>query len=340
MKKKRFCIVTNGFKCYPFNFFPPVTKFYHLAKALNTKQLNSTLPRPLVHNSNDYYRPLEVNEIPRAWISQPTSVICPTFLDRFTSATLNRKEEMTIGFRECTKMPELRERTLLEVGGTILAAQLAYRYGLATNCAGGTHHASPSCGAGYTIINDLAVTANFLLRPQLNGGTIADVHKVLVVDCDVHQGDGTARFVEEGVMNETEFVTYSIHCENNYPTIKANSTYDIGLPDYTEDAEYLEALKKSVTKVLDDQQPDFVLYDAGVDVHKDDFLGRLNLSDEGIRQRDVWVFETCVQRGIPVVGVIGGGYDKDPLKLARRHSIVHEAAAFIWRKYHLWDRKL
>jgi acetoin utilization deacetylase AcuC-like enzyme len=247
---------------------------------------------------------------------------------------------MTIGFRECTKMPELRERTLLEVGGTILAAQLAYKYGLATNCAGGTHHASPSCGAGYTIINDLAVTANFLLRPQLNGGTIADVHKVLVIDCDVHQGDGTARFVEEGVMNETEFVTCSIHCENNYPTIKANSTYDIGLPDYTEDAEYLETLKKSVTKVLDDQQPDFVLYDAGVDVHKDDFLGRLNLSDEGIRQRDVWVFETCVQRGIPVVGVIGGGYDKDSLKLARRHSIVHEAAAFIWRKHHLWDRKL
>lgn len=314
-----------------------MTKFYHLAKALNTKHSKSKLPRPLVRDFNDYYTPLEAHEIPRAWIAQPTSVICPTFLDRFISGTLSRSEELKIGFRESTKMPKVIERTLLEVGGTILSAQLAYHYGLATNCAGGTHHASPTGGAGYTIINDLAVTANFLLKPELNGGTITDVHKVLVIDCDVHQGDGTAKFVQEGIMKKEQFVTLSLHCESNYPTLKAKSTYDVGLPDEMEDKEYLNMLKESVTRALDEQHPDFVLYDAGVDVHKDDFLGRLNLTDEGIWQRDVWVFETCIQRDIPVVGVIGGGYDKDSLTLARRHSIVHEAAAYVWRKYHLWE---
>ena len=112
----------------------------------------------------------------------------------------------------------------------------------------------------------------------------------------------------------------------------------MGLPDGMEDDAYMEVLETSVLRAIEETRPDFVLYDAGVDVHKDDFLGRLKLTEGGIRRRDRWVMETCVERGIPIVGVIGGGYDKDPLALARRHAIVHEEAAFVWRKHKMWMR--
>lgn len=229
-------------------------------------------------------------------------------------------------------MAQVRERTVLEVAGTVLAAQLALKYGIATNAAGGTHHASSEMGAGYTILNDLAITANYLMKHHEGQDPI---QTVLVIDCDVHQGDGTAKFAN---IIGKGLVTLSLHCESNYPTLKANSTYDVGLPDGMEDDAYMEVLEKSVLRAIEETQPDFVLYDAGVDVHKDDFLGRLKLTEGGIRRRDRWVMETCVERGIPVVGVIGGGYDKDPLALARRHAIVHEEAAFVWRKHKMWMR--
>ncbi len=343
---------------YSFSAWPsekqtfPMNKFYYLAKALTSKSSNGRLPRPLVRNANDFFQPLNVNEVPRAWFAQPSGPICPSFLDRFLSASLDRKEELRIGFRDCCKLEELRERTVLEVAGTVLAAQLAWRYGLATNAAGGTHHATPSMGAGYTILNDLAVTANFLLNEDLNGNMIQGVETVLVIDCDVHQGDGTAKFeacVGSRDANKAEnensngskkrsssLVTLSLHCESNYPSYKANSTYDVGLPDKMNDDEYFDILKKSVNRAIAETKPDFVLYDAGVDVHKDDFLGRLSLTEDGIRRRDRWVFEKCVNLGIPVVGVIGGGYDKDDEVLAKRHAIVHEEASFVWRKYKMW----
>jgi len=250
-------------------------------------------------------------------------------------------------------MAQVRERTVLEVAGTVLAAQLAWEYGLATNAAGGTHHAHSEMGAGYTILNDLAVTANYLIknhggkgqgprrRPRGGGeeggkeGEGASVQTVLVIDCDVHQGDGTAKFAN--ILGKG-LVTLSLHCESNYPTLKANSTYDVGLPDGMEDDAYMEVLETSVLRAIEETRPDFVLYDAGVDVHEDDFLGRLGLTEGGIRRRDRWVMETCVERGIPIVGVIGGGYDKDPVALARRHAIVHEEAAYVWRKHKMWMR--
>lgn len=135
-----------------------------------------------------------------------------------------------------------------------------------------------------------------------------------------------------------QLITLSMHCASNYPTLKANSTYDIGLEDNMRDEKYLEILKKSVNQAILETKPDFILYDGGVDVFENDKLGRLRLTENGIRQRDRWVMEKCVSLGVPVVGVIGGGYDKDGDALARRHAIIHEEAAFVWRKHKLWSQ--
>jgi acetoin utilization deacetylase AcuC-like enzyme len=190
-------------------------------------------------------------------------------------------------------------------------------------------------GAGYTILNDLAVAANFLTDEALNGRTVTGVRRVLVVDCDVHQGDGTAKF---GNLGNQRLSTLSIHCESNYPRLKALSTYDVGLEDGTEDEEYMEILQQSVNRAIDEVEPDFVLYDAGVDVYEKDKLGRTKVTEEGIRRRDRWILDRCLGAGIPVAAVVGGGYDKDVDALARRHAIVHEESAYVWRKYGMWRR--
>ena len=317
-----------SFASWPRNHTFPMHKFAATANALLTHS-NQKLPRPLVRKESHFFRPLEMDMIPEEWI---TAVICPDFFRRFRNGKLTEDECRWICFREQTRKPELIERTLLEVAGTILTCQLAFQWGLATNIAGGTHHASRDRGAGYTIINDLAVASNFVLSEVLNGGTIRS-NSVLVIDCDVHQGDGTAKFVIEGLS------TLSIHCEDNYPRPKATSTYDVGLPSNTKDDDYMKALRNAVLTAFDEVKPDFVIYDAGIDVYEKDVLGKLLLSENGIRMRDRWVLDACVSRRIPVAAVVGGGYDKDINLLGRRHSIIHEEAAFIWRKHHMFHNR-
>lgn len=319
----------------------PMDKFARLGHSLTTTCRTSQpefsrLPRPLVRRIDDFYRPLDHWVIPRVWFR----TIEQSFLHRFLKGGLEASDERYIGFREQTSRPELIERTLLEVAGTILAAQLAYTHGVATNAAGGTHHAHSAMGAGYTILNDLAITASYLMDESLNNGFIRGIKKVLVIDCDVHQGDGTAKFMNQwkDLGNKGTLVTLSIHCASNYPQYKAHSTYDVGLPDGIRDDEYMQTLKESVNIAIEDHDPDFILYDAGVDVYEHDRLGRLNLSEDGIRQRDRWVIERCISSGLPVVGVIGGGYDKDVNALARRHAIIHEESAYLWRKYKMWSQ--
>lgn len=161
----------------------------------------------------------------------------------------------------------------------------------------------------------------------------------LIISCSflyTITGDGTAKFGNLGQKNRLS--TLSIHCESNYPLRKAQSTYDVGLPDGCDDDAYMDALHNSVNRAVDEVQPDLVLYDAGVDVFVEDRLGRLNISEQGIRRRDRWVLEKCVESGIPVAAVVGGGYDKDVDALARRHAIVHEECAYVWRKHKLWER--
>jgi acetoin utilization deacetylase AcuC-like enzyme len=229
------------------------------------------------------------------------SIINPSFVHRFLEGKLTTEETRSIGFREQISRSELIERTLLEVAGTVLTAQLAYHYGIAANVAGGTHHAHPHGGAGYTILNDLAVAANFLTEGRLHRGSTPGVERVMVIDCDVHQGDGTAKF--STLWNDDRLATLSIHCASNYPQQKANSTYDIGLRDRCGDDEYMEILVLSVNRALAEVQPSFVLYDAGVDIYEFDKLGRLNVTEDGIRRRDRWVLDRCVSLGIPVAVV-------------------------------------
>ena len=215
------------------------------------------------------------------------------------------------------------QRTWLAVGGTLLTARLALRHGLANHLAGGTHHAHPDFGSGFCIFNDCAVTARVLLQR-------GEVDRVLIVDLDVHQGDGSAACFQA----DERVTTFSVHAASNFPLRKVNSDFDIPLPDGTEDDDYLAAIGDQLPNVLDALNPQLVLFNAGVDPHRDDRLGRLNLSDDGLLMRDRLVLDACLRRTIPVATVIGGGYDS--LKpLVRRHAIVFRAAAEQARLFNL-----
>jgi len=242
----------------------------------------------------------------------------PAYIERYCSGALSREELRRLGL---PWTPALARRTLLAVGGSLLAAELALEHGLACHLAGGTHHAHYDHPSGFCIFNDLAVIARYLLASGRVG-------RVLVFDCDVHQGDGTARILED----TPDAITVSLHCEQNFPARKAKSDWDIGLPRGMGDADYLKVVDDALNYLLPLYQPDIVLYDAGVDVHKDDALGYLQLSDAGLAARDTAVLRHCLEREIPVLGVIGGGYDPDRAALARRHGILHHSAARLWRE--------
>jgi acetoin utilization deacetylase AcuC-like enzyme len=197
----------------------------------------------------------------------------------------------------------------------LLAARLALEHGIACNTAGGSHHAQADTGAGFCVFNDVAVAARRLLAE-------GKVGQVLVVDLDVHQGDGTARIFE----NDASVFTFSMHAEKNFPARKAASDLDIDLADGTGDEAYLGKLEEILPDLLARVAPDLVFFNAGVDPHADDKLGRLSLSDEGLARREAFVLGSCLERSIPVTGVIGGGYDADIDRLAHRHALLHRAA--------------
>ncbi|QKE61978.1 histone deacetylase [Aquipseudomonas campi] len=238
---------------------------------------------------------------------------CPAYIERFLAGELTAQEQRRLGL---PWSEALARRTVRAVGGSLLAAELALQHGIACHLAGGTHHAHFDHASGFCIFNDLAVVALHLLESGQAG-------RVLIFDCDVHQGDGSARILE----NVPDAITVSLHCEKNFPARKANSDWDIGLPIGMGDAAYLKVVNDSLGYLLALYQPDIVLYDAGVDVHRDDALGYLQLTDAGIAARDEAVLRHCLEREIPVVGLIGGGYDKDRAALARRHGILHHSAA-------------
>ena len=240
--------------------------------------------------------------------------------ETFSRDQLTRPEQRRIGLPATSA---LVQRTWLAVGGTLLTARLALRYGLANHLAGGTHHAHPEFGSGFCIFNDCAVAARVLLRRR-------EVEKILIVDLDVHQGDGSAACFQ----TDERVTTFSVHAASNFPLRKVNSDIDIPLPDGTEDGDYLAAIGDQLPNVLDQLRPQLVLFNAGVDPHRDDRLGRLHLSDDGLLMRDRLVLDACLRRKIPVATVIGGGYDTlEPL--VRRHAIVFRAAAEQARLFNL-----
>ncbi|WP_296265604.1 histone deacetylase family protein [Pseudomonas sp. UBA6562] len=237
----------------------------------------------------------------------------PAYIDRYLQGELSREDQRRLGL---PWSEALARRTVRAVGGSLLTAELALRHGLACHLAGGTHHAHYDHPAGFCIFNDLAIISRYLLEA-------GRVQCVLIFDCDVHQGDGTARILQD----TPEAVTVSLHCEQNFPARKADSDWDIALPRGMSDAAYLQVVEQALDYLLPLYQPDLVLYDAGVDVHKDDALGYLQLTDAGVAARDECVLRRCLARDIPVMGVIGGGYSKDRIALTRRHGILHHSAA-------------
>ncbi|MBD1858044.1 MULTISPECIES: histone deacetylase family protein [Leptolyngbya] len=239
------------------------------------------------------------------------------YVNAYCSGTLDAKARRRIGLPWSS---ELVNRTCTAVGGTILTAQLALKCGLACNTAGGTHHAFPSYGSGFCIFNDLAIASRVLQKLEL-------VEKILIVDLDVHQGDGTAFIFQ----SDPSVFTFSMHCEINFPGTKQQSDLDVPLKEGMEDDEYLQILDQYLPDLLSEVKPDLVFYDAGVDPHFGDRLGKLALTDSGLYRREMQVLTTCVGRGYPVACVIGGGYAEDMDALVYRHSIVHRAASDVYR---------
>lgn len=211
---------------------------------------------------------------------------------------------------------EVARRARLASAGSLLTGRLALAQGLATHVAGGSHHAHREFGAGFCVFNDVAVAIRTL---QAEGA----VRRVLVIDCDVHQGDGTAAIFA----GDKNVFTLSLHCASNFPVRKAVSDLDVALADGTGDEAYLAALRQAIQQVPDDFCPDLVFYNAGVDVHAHDRLGRLALSDAGIAARERLVIAYCRGQRLPLACVSGGGYGSDVVALARRHALVHLCAA-------------
>ena len=243
---------------------------------------------------------------------------CPEYLDRFLGNRLGEREAKRMGL---PWSEDLVRRTCIAPMGTLLTAQLALKHGIACHLAGGTHHAHYDFGSGFCILNDLAITARALRAGGL-------VKRVLIFDCDVHQGDGTAAILA----GDPDLFTCSIHCEKNFPTRKSRSDLDVGLPVGLEDDGYLAVVEETLADLLRQLQPDLVLYDAGVDVYTGDPLGRLAVSLTGLAERERRVLTLCREHGVPVATVIGGGYDDDRPALARRHALVVEAAHQLWRQ--------
>lgn len=254
-----------------------------------------------------------------ATAAQLALVHTPAYIDAYVQGTLDARAMRRIGFPWSSA---LVTRTCTAVGGTILTAQLALHHGLACNTAGGTHHAHADFGSGFCIFNDLAVAARVVQQQGL-------ARRVLIVDLDVHQGDGTAAIFAE---DETVF-TFSMHCGANFPFRKQPSDYDLALAVGVADDTYLAALRATLPTLIQQVQPDLVFYDGGVDPHCEDTLGKLQLSDRGLYHRDHYVLTTCAAAAIPVAAVIGGGYQKDITRLARRHTLLHQAADAVYQQW-------
>ncbi len=253
---------------------------------------------------------------PRDWIE---AVHDPDYVSEVLAAAVPAHKERRIGF---PVTPQVARRAQMVPGGTWLAAKLALRLGFAANSAGGSHHALADTGAGYCVFNDLAITAARLAGQGLS---------VLIVDVDVHQGDGTASLTA----GRPGIATYSIHAEKNFPARKARSTLDVPLADGIGDAAYLARLRETLEPLLDVVRPDIILYQAGVDPFVGDRLGRLALTNEGLAARERMIAALAMERDLPLASTLGGGYGADAGEVAGRHvaSILTLGAAFANRRF-------
>jgi acetoin utilization deacetylase AcuC-like enzyme len=234
------------------------------------------------------------------------------YLDKLQHLSLSKAEIRAIGF---PLSAPLITREICIAGGSVQAAYYAKAYGIGMNIAGGTHHAFYARGEGFCLLNDLAITANQLLESGL-------AKKVLVVDLDVHQGNGTAALFQDS----TSVITFSMHGEKNYPHRKEKSHLDIGLPDGTGDTVYLNLLERHLQELMAQELPDFILYQSGVDVLATDQLGRLALSHAGVYARDKLVLSLAKSAGAPIMCCMGGGYSKQIKDIVDAHAQVFRLA--------------
>jgi acetoin utilization deacetylase AcuC-like enzyme len=234
------------------------------------------------------------------------------YINDIKNKTLPKNGIKKIGF---PLVDSVVQRSLVATGGTVLASKLALNYGVACNTAGGSHHANYNEGAGYCVFNDVAVAAHYLLDRGF-------ANRILIVDLDVHQGNGNSEIFKD---NRHVF-TFSMHSKTNYPAKKSMSDLDVELEDSVEDEAYMDTLKFYLNE-LNSEKFDFVFYIAGVDIHFNDRLGKLKISDEGVKQRDELVTENFYSKKIPICGVLGGGYNKDFNKLIELHSFLHQSCA-------------
>lgn len=284
----------------------PMVKFRRLHDLL----ISSGIAQP-----HQFHQPAEP---PQHWFEL---VHTPDYVQQYCTGSLDTKAQRRIGL---PWSESLMNRTRIAIGGTVLTATLALKHGLACNTAGGTHHAFPDYGSGFCIFNDLAIAARVIQHQGL-------AQRILILDLDVHQGDGTALIFQQ----DDSVFTFSMHCEANFPGRKQVSDLDVPLPIGMEDEEYLKTLDRYLPDLLSQVKPDLVLYDAGVDPHVSDRLGKLALTDHGIFCREMQVLQTCISQGYPVACVIGGGYSDDFEALVYRHSLLHRAASTVYRHQRL-----
>ena len=243
----------------------------------------------------------------------------PDFWQRARSGGLTDRECRKIGF---PNSPQLVDRSIASASGTVRCAENALNDGCGINFAGGTHHAFFDRGEGYCLLNDVAIAANLLIHRD-------QIQKALVIDLDVHQGNGTAALFSD---NESVF-TFSLHCRENYPFRKETSDLDIELPAGTGDAHYLTVLQEQLPTLIEQVQPDLVFYIAGVDVLGTDKLGKLELSLEGCYQRDHWVISQCQQHNLPLVIVMGGGYSEKLTTIVKAHCSTFKLATELYEPH-------
>lgn len=262
--------------------------------------------------TNDFYFRSNILKPNKASIEELELVHDREYILKVLKGTLTDKEIRRLGFNWSEV---LSNRSFLAVNGTLLTCKEALKNGIANHLAGGTHHSHRNFGSGYCVFNDMAYASKSLINSKL-------VKKILIFDTDVHQGDGTAEILK----NNKDIFTCSIHCKNNFPFRKSKSDLDIELEDNLEDKDYLDIINKTLINCMKECDPEIVIFDAGVDIHKDDKLGNLNISSEGLLKRDKLILSFFKKHSIPVATVIGGGYSDDNLELAKRHSIIFKAS--------------
>ncbi|MFK7980485.1 MAG: histone deacetylase [Saprospiraceae bacterium] len=294
--------------------FSPIYKYSLPKKHRFPMQKYELLPEQLIYEGtiteSNFFQPKPLAESTILLTHEET------FWHRLKNQQLSRAEIREIGF---PMSENLVERGQHIADGTIQAALYAQQFGIAMNIAGGTHHSYTYKGSGFCLLNDIGIAANYLLAKQL-------AKKILVVDLDVHQGDGTAQIFQ----TEDSVFTFSMHGAKNFPLRKQQSDLDIGLPDKTEDAFYLKILQETLPKLLAEVQPDFIFYLSGVDVIASDKLGRLSLSIAGCKERDRMVLQACKDHEIPVAVSMGGGYSERLAHIIEAHANTYRVAQNIY----------